>query len=401
MGRVTVATDDDDVIGLAHLGDLDGVPVLWKLYVHPARRSTGVGAALVEHLVAALPAGNEQLLVEHIAANVDAARFDRRHGLARTHAEPQVDHRLATVWRRRRLTPGPGTGHRNHDGSHSHDAFDWWAMADQLARADTAWRGVHDEMAAWLDLAPGSRIADIGSGAGGFAASLAASVGPHGHLTLIDTDAALLALARRRQPDGVTVATLHLDLDRADLPTELDGTFDLLHAGAVVHHTDDQRRTIERLARLVAPGGRLVIGEGGLPGRHLPTECGLGEPDLESRLHAATVDWFWSTVRPAWATVAADIGWDGLLIAAGLEQTHSRSFLLDVPATLGVAHRQLVADTLATTADRLGDRLEPDDRAAIAALVDPARSDSVHHRPDVFVLAARTLHVATRPVTST
>lgn len=347
--------------------------------------------------------------MEHIAANGHAARFYRRHGFARTHAEPHDDQRLATVWRRRRLTPGPGTGHRNHDGSHasghaggqSHDAFDWSAMADQLARADTAWRGVHDEMAAWLDLAPGSRIADIGSGAGGFAASLSASVGPHGHLTLIDTDAALLALAQRRQPDGVTVATLHLDLDRADLPTELDGTFDLVHAGAVVHHTYDQRRTIERLARLVAPGGRLVIGEGGLPARHLPTECGLGEPGLETHLHAATIDWFWSTVRPAWATVAADTGWDELLNAAGLEQTHSRSFLLDVPAPLDVAYRRLVADILAATADRLGSRLEPDDRSAIAALVDPARSGSVHHRPDVFVLAARTLHVATRPLTST
>ncbi|MFM8528802.1 MAG: GNAT family N-acetyltransferase [Ilumatobacteraceae bacterium] len=376
MGRVTIATDDDEVIGLAHLGDLDGVPVLWKIYVHPARRSTGVGAALVEHLVVALPAGTEQLLVEHIAANVDAARFLRRHGFARTHAEPHDDHRLATVWRRRRLTPGPGTGHRNHAGS-------------------------HDEMAAWLDLAPGSRIADIGSGAGGFAASLSASVGPHGHLTLIDTDAALLALAQRRQPDGVTVATLHLDLDRADLPTELDGTFDLVHAGAVVHHTYDQRRTIEGLARLVAPGGRLVIGEGGLPARHLPTECGLGEPGLETRLHAATIDWFWSTVRPAWATVAADTGWDELLNDAGLEQTHSRSFLLDVPAPLDVAYRRLVADILAATADRLGSRLEPDVRSAIAALVDPARFDSVHQRPDVFVLAARTLHVATRPLTST
>ncbi|MBM3798562.1 MAG: GNAT family N-acetyltransferase [Actinobacteria bacterium] len=224
MGRVTIATDDDEVIGLAHLGDLDGVPVLWKLYVHPARRSTGVGAALVEHLVVALPAGTEQLLVEHIAANVDAARFLRRHGFARTHAEPHDDHRLATVWRRRRLTPGPGTGHRNHagshDGGHSHDGFDWSAMADQLARADTAWRGVHDEMAAWLDLAPGSRIADIGSGAGGFAASLSASVGPHGHLTLIDTDAAFPL--RQRAPPARRLRPRSADAARRDASAHLE-----------------------------------------------------------------------------------------------------------------------------------------------------------------------------------
>jgi len=47
------------------------------------------------------------------------------------------------------------------------------------------------------------------------------------------------------------------------------------------------------------------------------------------------------------------------------------------------------------------------DRPAIDAFVavmipdsDPSRFGSVHHRRDVLVLAARTLHVATRPVSA-
>ncbi|HWL43742.1 MAG TPA: GNAT family N-acetyltransferase [Ilumatobacter sp.] len=391
-GAVTIAVDTGRVVGLAHVGDLDGTPVLWKLYVDPQRRSTGIGAALVDHVAAALPAGTTRLLVEHIAANVDAARFYRRHGFARTRVEPHADRRLATVWRGRRI--GHTDPAANH--GHGHDEFDWSAMAGQLVAWDRAYASVYAEMAAWLGPRPGWRVADIGSGAGGFAAALAARIAPSGQVTLVDTDTELLVLARSHQPAHAEVATVHTDVDRQELPAGLAGGFDLVHAGGVVHHTDDQLHTVRNLTALLAPGGRLVIAEGGLAARFLPSEYGLGEPDLEVRLQAATIDWFWNEVRPAGATVATDAGWGTLLTQAGLTQVESRTFLLDIPPPLDPDLRQLVATTLAGTAARAGHRLAPDDHAAIAALVDPGRRDSVHHRPDAFILAARTLHVGTR-----
>jgi SAM-dependent methyltransferase len=393
-GNVSLAFTDGEVVGVAHIGDVESTPVLWKLYVHPARRSAGIGTALLDHVIAALPAETTRLLLEHIAANVDAARFYRRHGFARTRVDPHDDYRLATVWRARQLNP---LGNGNHGHGHEHDEVDWSNMAGHLAAWDRALGTVYADMAVWLDVRSGMRVADIGSGAGGFAAALAARVGPTGQLTLIDTNTKLLDIARSHQPTNVDVTTVCADLDHQQLPAELAGRFDLVHASGVVHHTDDQLRTIGNLTALLAPGGRLVLGEGGLATRFLPSECGIGEPDLEARIHAATTDWFWAHVRPVGATTTTTAGWGTLLASAALTGVKSHTFLLDIPAPLGHESRSLVAATLAATAARLGHRIAPDDGAAIAALVDPARTDSVHHRPDVFVLHARTIHVGVRP----
>ena len=56
-----------------------------------------------------------------------------------------------------------------------------------------------------------------------------------------------------------------------------------------------------------------------------------------------------------------------------------------------------MADALADATSRAGEWLSDDDRATVAALVDPARPDGVHQRPDVFILTARTFHVGTLP----
>ena len=216
-------------------------------------------------------------------------------------------------------------------------------------------------------------------------------------MTLIDGDEQLLAVARDHLPTGRDVRTVHADLEGAPLSAQLTDRFDLVHAGNVVHHTDDQQRTVDDLARLLRPGGRLVLAEGGLTPRFLPREHGLGEPDLEARLDAATARWFWSHVRPGDTTVAMPHGWGVALGAAGLADVRSRSFLIDVPPPLGADERSLVADALADATSRAGEWVSDDDRAAVAALVDPARPDGVHQRPDVFILTARTFHVGTLP----
>jgi SAM-dependent methyltransferase/GNAT superfamily N-acetyltransferase len=403
-GRVIVAVEDGRVVGAAAVADHKGTPLLRALRVDPARRSLGIGGALVQGVVEALPAGTAVLLAQHAAADVDTARFLRRHGFARTHAEQTDDERLATVWRERTITAPAGHGHRQaqghghgHGHGDGHDDVDWAAMAEHLLGWDQLLTTTYSAMADWLAVRPGMRVLEIGPGGGGFAAVLAGRAAPGGHLTLADTDAHLLATARDRIPSVVDVTTVHADLDHHPWPESLAGPYDLIYASGVVHHLDDQLQTIRDLAQLLAPEGRLVVAEGGLVGRFLPSECGLGEPDLEARLHAATVEWFWREVRPAGPTVAVDVGWTVLLAEAGLTEVQSRSFLLDVPPPLNAEQRRLVASALAGTAERLGHLLAPDDRAAVAALVDPDRADGVHQRPDVFILDARTLHVAMRP----
>jgi SAM-dependent methyltransferase len=283
------------------------------------------------------------------------------------------------------------------DHCHGHDEFDWSASAAQLAAWDHVWAPTYRDVAAWLGVSDGARVADVGSGAGGFAAALAERVGAAGQVTLIDGDERLLDVARSNQPPGIHVRAVHADLEGAPVGAQLADRFDVVHAGNVIHHTDDQQRTIGLLAQLLRPGGRLVLTEGGLTPRFLPRDCGLGEPDLEARLDAATSRWFWSHVRPAGATVAMPHGWGVALGATGLADVCSRSFLLDIPPPLGAIERSLVAQALADAASRAGEWLTDEDRAGVAALVDPDRPESVHQRPDVFILAARTFHVARLP----
>ena len=284
-----------------------------------------------------------------------------------------------------------------HDHSHGHDEFDWSASAAHLAAWDRVWAGAYRDVAEWLGIGAGAHVADVGSGAGGFAAALAEQVGAEGQVTLIDGDERLLDVARANLPPGIDVRCVHADLEGASLGALITERFDIVHAGNVIHHTDDQQHTVDDLARLLRPGGRLVLAEGGLTPRFLPREYGLGEPDLEARLDAATARWFWNHVRPGEATVAMPHGWGVALGAAGLVDVRSRSFLVDVPPPLGTDERCLVADALADAAGRAGEWLTDDDRAAVAALVDPTRPDGVHQRPDVFILAARTFHVGKLP----
>ena len=93
-------------------------------------------------------------------------------------------------------------------------------------------------------------------------------------------------------------------------------------------------------------------------------------------------------------TVEESEDWPALLTAAGLEGATSRSFLLDLPAPLPDAARAFVVETYRRRRDSFADLLDPDDRAALDRLLDPADPAGLHHRPDVFVLAAHTVHVA-------
>ena len=157
-----------------------------------------------------------------------------------------------------------------HDHSHGHDEFDWSASAAHLAAWDGVWASAYRDVAEWLGIGAGADVADVGSGAGGFAAALAERVGADGQVTLIDGDERLLDVARSNLPPGVDVRSVHADLEGAPLGALVTERFDIVHAGNVIHHTDDQQHTVDDLARLLRPGGRLVLAEGGLtPGSFL------------------------------------------------------------------------------------------------------------------------------------
>jgi SAM-dependent methyltransferase len=176
----------------------------------------------------------------------------------------------------------------------------------------------------------------------------------------------------------------------------LDYPADLLWASRSLHHLGDQRAALAAFAARLAPGGTLALLEGGLPTRFLPRDIGIGRPGLQARMEAVEEEWFARMRADLPGAVAETEDWPALMTAAGLRPTGTRSFLLDLPAPTTDRARAYVAALLTRRRDVIGDHLDATDRATLDRLLDPEDRASVHHRPDVFLLAAHTVYTAVR-----
>lgn len=102
----------------------------------------------------------------------------------------------------------------------------------------------------------GQRVLDVGCGDGAYALA-AAERGAH--VVGVDTSARMLQAAR----DRAASKGLPLDLrvgDVRQLPFA-DASFDVVLAVTVLCFVEDASRALSEMARVLAPGGRLVIGE--------------------------------------------------------------------------------------------------------------------------------------------
>lgn len=99
-GLVTVAELSGELVGVVELGQWDGAPVVWKLYVHPDHRGRGLGARLLDHVVEQLPSDVECLQIEHFQANERAGRFYDCEGFRVTRIEENESNpEMSVVWR--------------------------------------------------------------------------------------------------------------------------------------------------------------------------------------------------------------------------------------------------------------------------------------------------------------
>src|SRR5690606_4476354 len=124
----------------------------------------------------------------------------------------------------------------------------------------------------------------------------------------------------------------------------------------------------------------------------------FGRPGLQARLDVLQEEWFTQMRADLPGSVATTEHWPALLTAAGLHHTRTRSFLLDLPAPAPDRARAYALDMLTRARETFADHLAPDDRATLDRLLDPDDKSSLHHRPDLFLLTAHTVHTAVRPV---
>jgi ubiquinone/menaquinone biosynthesis C-methylase UbiE len=127
-------------------------------------------------------------------------------------------------------------------------AGDWDAI-----RAGYFSEAVRDAAIAHAYLRPEMTVADVGCGTGFLAAGLAPQVA---HVHALDGAPAMIEAARRNLA-AFTNVTYHVT-DGGALPME-DASVDAVLANMYLHHCPDPAAAIREMARILRPGGRLVI----------------------------------------------------------------------------------------------------------------------------------------------
>jgi SAM-dependent methyltransferase len=111
-----------------------------------------------------------------------------------------------------------------------------------------------------LDPRPGERILEVGPGTGYYTLDVAEWVKPDGEVDILDLQEEMLDHTMRRAGERGLVNVSPTRSDAATMPYG-DGTFDAAYLVTVLGEIRDQDAAIRELARVLKPGGRLVIGE--------------------------------------------------------------------------------------------------------------------------------------------
>ncbi|MEU0101274.1 class I SAM-dependent methyltransferase [Streptomyces sp. NPDC006267] len=293
----------------------------------------------------------------------------------------------------------PAPAHAHGPGGDPGTDIDWDVLGPLLEQEAELNAAQYEEAARWIAALPTApkvrRVLDIGSGPG-VVSCLLAEVFPEAEVVAVDATPALLERAgdrARRLGVGDRLRTL-----AAGLPEDLDrlGEADLIWAGNSLHHLGDQRAALAGFARLLRPGGTVALVEGGLPTRRLPRDIGIGEPGLEARMGAAAATRFERMRSELPGAKRETEDWSALFTAVGLVPQGTRSFLLDLPAPLSRPARDHVVASFAREREVIGELLTAEDSAVLERLLDPEDPENLHHRPDVHLLTARTVHLGRR-----
>lgn len=109
----------------------------------------------------------------------------------------------------------------------------------------------------------GMRVLDCATGTGDLALAFKKTVGPTGRVVGTDFNADMLSFAPAKARDRSLDVEFEV-ADAMDLPYA-DATFDVASISFGIRNVDDPVRALSEMARVVVPGGRVVILEFGQP----------------------------------------------------------------------------------------------------------------------------------------
>ena len=154
--------------------------------------------------------------------------------------------------------PGDATATGTLEETQVQAMFDRIAgLYDRMNSVMTA--GLHHEWrrraADLAELSPGDRALDVGTGTGDLALELAARVAPAGEVVGIDFAERMLELARAKAVE----ANVRFETGNALALAFPDDAFDAATVGFGARNFSDLDRGLAEMARVVRPGGRVVV----------------------------------------------------------------------------------------------------------------------------------------------
>jgi SAM-dependent methyltransferase len=117
-----------------------------------------------------------------------------------------------------------------------------------------------DRLSEMLEPRPGERVLEVGPGTGYYTLDVAEWVGPDGTVDVLDIQQEMLDHTMRRAGERGLANITPTQSDAAVMPYD-DAIFDAAFLVTVLCEIPHQDAALRELARVLKPGGRLVVGE--------------------------------------------------------------------------------------------------------------------------------------------